>query len=106
MAFVLALPANEILLPILIMSYITGGSMIELNNLVTLKELLVNNGWTIITAICVMLFSLNHFPCATTLLTIKKETKSLKLTLISFLLPTIVGIILCAVVANVARLFI
>lgn len=106
MAFVLALPANEILLPILIMSYMAGGSMIELNNLVTLKELLVNNGWTIITAICVMLFSLNHFPCATTLLTIKKETKSLKWTLISFLLPTIVGIILCAVVANVARLFI
>ncbi|HHT38557.1 MAG TPA: ferrous iron transport protein B [Mollicutes bacterium] len=106
MAFILGLPANEIVLPILIMSYMAGGSMVELDNLMSIKELLVNNGWTVITAICVMLFSLNHFPCATTLLTIKKETKSTKWTLISFLIPTIVGIILCAIVANIGKLFI
>lgn len=105
MAFILGLPANEIVIPILIMSYMSTGSMLELDSLREMKQLLVNNGWTWLTAVCTMLFALNHWPCGTTLLTIRKETQSLKWTLISFLVPTITGIVVCFIVAQGARLF-
>lgn len=104
MAFILGLPANEIVVPIMIMSYMSSGSMLELEELDDLRQLLVNNGWTWLTGVCVMLFSLMHFPCGTTLWTIRKETQSLKWTLASFAIPTAAGIIVCFVVANVARL--
>jgi len=104
-AFILGLPANEIVIPIIIMSYMSTGVMVELDSLDALRELLVNNGWTWLTAVCTMLFSLNHFPCATTLLTIRKETQSMKWTGISFLVPTITGIIICFIVAQTARIF-
>jgi len=103
-AFILGFPANEIVLPILIMSYLSTGSMLELDSLTALRELLVANGWTWLTAVCTMLFSLNHFPCGTTILTIHKETRSAKWTLLSFLVPTIVGVLLCFIVAQSARL--
>lgn len=103
MAFILGLPANEIVVPIIIMSYMSAGSMLELDSLEAFRELLVANGWTWLTAVCTMLFSLNHFPCGTTLLTIRKETQSNKWTLVSFLIPTIVGIIVCFVVAQTVR---
>lgn len=74
------------------------GELIEMNNLVSLKEILVLNGWTSVTATCTMLFSILHFPCSTTCLTIKKETKSLKWTLVSFALPTAIGIVICFLV--------
>lgn len=105
MAFILGFPANEIVVPIIIMSYLAEGNMLEFESLAQLKTLLVNNGWTWLTAICVMLFCLMHWPCGTTCITIKKETKSWKWTIISFLIPTIAGIIVCLVVANTARLF-
>lgn len=105
MAFILGFPANEIVIPILIMSYMSTGAMLELDSLQSLKDLLVNNGWTMLTAICTMLFSLNHFPCGTTLLTIYKETKSKKWTFASFIIPTITGIVICFIVAQTARLF-
>ncbi|GMQ64290.1 ferrous iron transport protein B [Vallitalea maricola] len=105
MAFILGFPANEIVIPILIMSYMSTGAMLELDSLSDLKDLLVNNGWTMLTAICTMLFSLNHFPCGTTLLTIYKETKSKKWTFASFIIPTITGIVICFIVAQTARLF-
>lgn len=104
-AFILAFPANELVFPIIIMTYLSNGSITELESLSELKQLLVNNGWTYITAICTMLFSLLHFPCGTTCLTIKKETGSLKWTLVSFIVPTVIGISVCFVVANLARLF-
>lgn len=104
MAFILGFPANEIVIPIVIMSYMSAGAMIEFDSLDTLRELLMNNGWTWLTAVCTMLFSLNHFPCGTTLMTIYKETRSLKWTLVSFLVPTITGIIICFVVAQTVRL--
>lgn len=104
LAFLLGFPANEIVMPIVIMSYLATGSLTELTELSALHNLLVANGWTITTALCTMLFSLNHFPCSTTCLTIKKETGSLKWTLISFLTPTIVGIVVCFLVASVSRL--
>lgn len=98
LAFILGFPANEIVMPIIIMSYLSSTSMIELDNIDALRNLLILNGWTIKTAICTILFSLFHFPCATTCLTIKKETNSLKWTLISFALPTVVGVLCCFVV--------
>ena len=105
MAFILGFPANEIVIPIIIMSYMATGSIIELNSLAELKVLLINNGWTWLTAVCVMLFSLMHWPCGTTCLTIKKETQSWKWTIVSFLVPTITGIIMCFLVTSFARIF-
>lgn len=104
MAFILGFPANEIVIPIIIMSYMSTGSIHELENLSLLRELLVSNGWTWVTAVCVMLFSLMHWPCGTTCWTIKKETQGLKWTLVSILVPTITGFIICFIVANLARL--
>ena len=105
LAFILGFPANEIVLPIIIMAYMATGSILELDSLDALKELLVNNGWTWITAISVILFSLLHWPCSTTLLTIKKETGSWKWTFASFIIPTVVGIAICFLFTNIARLF-
>lgn len=95
LAFILGFPANEIVIPIMLMCYLQNGSIIEYENLYTLKTILVNNGWTITTAICVIIFTLCHFPCSTTCLTIKKETNSWKWTIVSILLPTLIGVLLC-----------
>lgn len=105
MAFILGLPANEIVMPIIIMSYLRATTMLELSNLAELKELLVANGWTILTAINVMILCLMHFPCGTTLWTIKKETKSIKWTVLAFLIPTVVGISICFITTQLWRLF-
>ncbi|MFA9466625.1 MAG: ferrous iron transport protein B [Velocimicrobium sp.] len=105
MAFILGLPANEIVIPIIIMAYMSQGSILELDRLAKLKQLFVDNGWTWVTAISTMLFSLMHWPCSTTLLTIKKETGSFKWTAVSFLIPTVMGIIICFAFASVAKLF-
>jgi len=104
MAFILGFPANEIVIPILIMSYMAAGNMLELDSLDQLRDLLVSHGWTWLTALCTMLFSLMHWPCGTTCLTIRKESQSRKWTLVSFLVPTITGIAVCFFVANAARL--
>nr|WP_242957666.1 ferrous iron transport protein B [Clostridium cochlearium] len=105
LAFILGLPANEIVIPIIIMSYMSAGALIEFQNLSTLRDLLIANGWTIVTAINVMIFTLMHFPCGTTLLTIRKETGSFKWTLVSFLLPTLFGIVVCFLVTQTFALF-
>lgn len=94
-AFILGLPANEIVLPIILMSYLSHGSLIEVSDISAISEILIQNGWTFLTAINVMLFSLMHFPCSTTLLTIKKETGKWKWAILSFIIPTICGIIVC-----------
>jgi ferrous iron transport protein B len=104
MAFILGFPANEIVIPILIMSYTAGGTMVELDSLAEMKQLFVDSGWTWVTAACMMLFSLNHWPCGTTLWTIRKETQSWKWTWVSLLVPTLTGILLCIIVAQGARL--
>ena len=105
MAFILGLPANEIVIPILIMSYMSTGAMLELESLEDLRQLFLANNWTWLTAVCTMLFALNHFPCGTTLLTIRKETQSLKWTFVSFLVPTVTGVVVCFIVAQTVRLF-
>ena len=104
MAFILGFPANEIVVPIIIMSYMATGSMLELESFTELRTLLVANGWTWVTAVSVMLFSLMHWPCSTTCLTIKKETQSWKWTAVSFLVPTVIGIVICFVFTSVVRL--
>ncbi len=94
-AFILGFPANEIVVPIMLMGYLSQGSLVETENLVLVKQILVENGWTWQTAVSMLLFSLLHWPCSTTLWSIKKETGSLKWTAVAFLLPTIIGIAVC-----------
>lgn len=105
-AFILGFPANEIVIPIIIMAYMSQGSLVDLGNLVQMKALFTANGWTWVTAISVMLFSLMHWPCSTTLITVKKETGSLKWTALAAALPTAAGIIVCFLFNAAVRLFI
>lgn len=104
MAFILGFPANEIVLPIIIMAYLAEGTLIEFETIAEMKALFVQNGWTFTTALCTMIFSLFHWPCSTTMLTIKKETGSLKWTAVSLVLPTLIGMILCFIVASVVKI--
>lgn len=104
LAFLLALPANEIVLPILLMGYLSAGQMVETGSLLELKELLTVNGWTALTAVNVMLFSLLHFPCATTLWTMKKESGSWGWTALGFLIPTGIAVLTCMAVTGVWKL--
>ena len=103
-AFILGIPANEIVMPIIIMSYTATGKITEMSSVCELHSLLVANGWTWLTAVCTMLFSLMHWPCATTCITIYKETHSLKWSGAAFAIPTMCGIILCFAVASGAKL--
>lgn len=96
-AFILGIPANEIVLPIILMCYLKGGALINIEDTIQIGQILIQNGWNMLTAMNVMLFTILHFPCATTLLTIKKETGSWKWTAISFAIPTVCGIVLCMV---------
>lgn len=105
LAFILGFPANEIVFPIILMAYLAQGSLTEMSDTVQLHSLLTENGWNITTALCMMIFTLFHFPCATTCMTIKKETGSIKWTALSFILPTITGIILCMAVNAVSIIF-
>lgn len=94
-AFILGMPANEIVLPIILMCYLKGGALINIEDTVQIGQILIHNGWNMLTAINVMLFTVLHFPCTTTLLTIKKETGSWKWTSLAFIIPTTCGIVLC-----------
>ena len=104
MAFLLGFPANEIVLPIMLMAYLSTGTILELDDLGALHGLLTEHGWTWVTAVCTMLFSLFHWPCSTTCLTIARETGSLKWTLLSMAIPTGVGLAVCFCVASLGRL--
>ncbi len=104
MAFIFGLPANEIVLPILLMAYLSTGTMVEFESIESLRNILLGRGWTYLTALNVMLFSLLHWPCATTLLTIRKETNSTKWMLVGAILPTLVGIIVCFITTSIVRL--
>ena len=104
-AFILGFPANEIVVPIMIMAYTNSSVMQEAASLFQLKDLLAANGWTWVTAVCMIVFCLMHWPCATTLLTVKKETGSLKWTFAAFAVPTLAGFIICSVIAHAALIF-
>ncbi len=105
LAFLLGFPANEIVLPILLMGYSSAGTLADCASLAELKAVLLANGWTGTTALCMMLFSLFHFPCGTTTLTLARETKSLKWTLLGIILPTAVGAAACALTNMAAGLW-
>lgn len=105
LAFILALPANEIVLPIIIMTYISSGQLMDNLSITYLTELLTANGWSTITAINTMLFSLLHFPCATTLWTIKKESGSLLWTVLAFVIPAATAILVCITTNLIANFF-
>lgn len=94
-AFILGMPANEIVLPIILMCYLKGGALVNIEDTVQIGQILIQNGWNMLTALNVTLFVILHFPCTTTLLTIKKETGSWKWTGLAFAIPTVYGIVLC-----------
>jgi len=104
MAFILGLPANEIVLPLIIMAYTAQGSITELD-LPAMKALFIDNGWTWVTAGSMILFTLMHWPCSTALLTVRKESGSLKWAAAAALLPTLIGIAACFLFAQTASMF-
>ncbi len=104
-AFILGFPANEIVLPIALMIYTSSGILGEIGDMAQFSQLLANNGWTIKTAVCAMLFCIMHWPCSTTLVTVYKETKSVKWTFVAFALPTSFGIISCILTNLIFKLF-
>ena len=103
MAFLLGFPANEIVIPIILMSYLSTGVLQEAASLEALGTLLAANGWTWLPALCTILFSLFHWPCSTTCLTIAKETRSVKWTLLAVAIPTGLGMGMCMGVTFFAR---
>lgn len=104
-AFILGIPANEIVLPIILMCYMGKGSLVDIESTMTIGQILAQNGWTLLTAINVMIFTLLHFPCTTTLMTIKKETGSIKWTALGFILPTVCGVVICLVTTGIWNIF-
>lgn len=105
LAFILGFPANETVVPIMIMTYLAEGTLSDTVGLARIGEIFVQNGWTPQTAVCVLMFSLMHWPCSTTLITIAKETRSAKWTAVSFLLPTAFGVLCCLAVRLIAGMF-
>lgn len=103
--FILALPANEIALPIMAMGY-SGGALAEISSLETTAALFYANGFGTVNAICTLVFILFHWPCATTILTIWKETKSIKWTVLSVIVPLLTGLSLCFFINIASKLFI
>jgi len=104
MAFILGFPANEIVVPILLMCYLATGQLTEFESLFELKKVLIANGWTWLTAFNTMLFALLHWPCATTLLSMYKETGSKKWTFMGFIIPTVIAFSICFIIAQAAYL--
>ena len=104
-AFILGFTANETVIPIMIMGYLSGSVLSDSVSLAQLRDVLVANGWNIVTAVNVIIFFLFHWPCATTMLTVYKETKSTKWTLTSFALPTVIGVVLCTLINLACNLF-
>jgi len=102
-AFILGLPANEIVLPIIIMAYLSNDAIVDAFSVEQMREILTLNGWNSVTAISTLPFFLFHWPCSTTLMTIKKETNSLKWTAVSLLFPTVIGAVLCITINLIAR---
>jgi len=103
LAFIIAIPANEIVLPTALMFYMSQSRMVELQG-AALAQVLVQNGWTLLTAMSLMLFSLMHNPCGTTIWTIWRETRSVRWTLVGALMPLALAVVACAIVANTVRL--
>ena len=105
LAFLLGFPANEIVIPILLMGYLSTGTLTDYTGLAELKDLLTANGWTLETALCACVFTLFHFPCGTTTATIYHETNSIRWAALAVALPTLVGAGLCILIHLTAGRF-
>ena len=103
MAFILGFPANETVIPIIIMSYLSTGTLTDFASYDELFIILSQNGWTLTTAVCTIIMCIFHFPCSTTCLTIKKETKSIGWTLFSMVMPTVIGVLLCFCISSISN---
>lgn len=103
LAFILGFPANELVLPIILMTLLSQSVMTGAEDLGSMAAILTDHGWTWVTALCTMIFSLFHWPCSTTCLTIHKETGSWKMTAAAMVLPTALGVVLCLLISLVAR---
>ena len=101
MALLLGFPANETVIPIIVMAYTANGTLTDFTNYEQLFQLLTQNGWTTTTAVCMIIMTVMHFPCSTTCLTIRKETGSWKWTLLAMLIPTLSGMTVCAIVSHI-----
>lgn len=105
-AFILGFPANEIVIPIIIMAYLAQGSLTDITSVFEMKNIFVANGWNWTTGICTIIFSLMHWPCSTTLITIKKETGSFKWTAFAAVIPTVAGIAICILLTAIFKIFV
>ena len=103
-ALIFAFPANEIIMPIILMLYLSNSSLIEIDNLVQIKEILTANGWTFLTAFNTLILTMFHWPCSSTLLTVYHETKSKTTTFLAFIIPTLIGLILCLITTQIFKL--
>jgi ferrous iron transport protein B len=105
LAYIIAIPANEIVVPTMMMVYLGAGTMTEVQSFEDIRRILVDeNGWTLLTAVNLMLFSLLHNPCATTIITIWKETRSRKWTAVGALMPLSLAFLVTFLVASIVRL--
>ncbi|MCC6222219.1 MAG: ferrous iron transport protein B [Thermoleophilia bacterium] len=105
LAYIVAIPANEIVVPAMLMTYMGSSMLIEPDSLDRLRDVLVvENGWTLLTGICLMVFCVLHNPCSTTILTIWRETLSRRWTLVGALLPLALGVAATLAIAQLARL--
>ena len=98
LAFILGMPANEIVIPSLLLCYTKSNALVSYTSMQSLRNILVNNGWTWLTALCFLIMMLCHYPCTTTLLSIKKESKSWSYTILAFLIPTLTGLFLSFII--------
>lgn len=103
LAFILALPANEIVIPVMLMAYTSSGMLTEYENLAALRDILTTNGWTLCTVLCVLCLMLFHYPCATALWTLRRESGSWRWTLLGAVLPTAVGLLLCLGICGIFK---
>ena len=106
LAFILGIPANEIILPILLMIYSSGGAILTDSGVGELSDILSAYGWSGCTAVCTAVFALFHWPCSTSLITVYKETKSLKATALAFAVPTALGLIICLFISIIWRVLV
>lgn len=104
-AFILGFPANEIVVPIMLMAYMGASTISEAESLAAMGEILTLNGWTVKTAVCTILFFIMHWPCATACITAFKETKSLKWTALTIAVPAAAGFLICTLANRIMMIF-
>ncbi len=104
LAFLLGFPANELVMPLIVMGYMATGTLTGIADLASFKELLIANGWTLSTAVCTLIFTIAHWPCSTTCITIYKESHSVKWTFLGIAVPALTGFLLCVLSAAVFRI--